>query len=117
MVHDVFDPNTIGQWINDIKGTVGLVREGLRFLPKGPEREKAEEKIIQAEEALNRSEANLAKGLGYHLCKCTFPPQIMLWDEKQKAHICPRPECGHRYGAEQDGDASGEPSGPHAWMR
>ena len=34
--------------------------------------------IEKAEKALRASEAELAKALGYKLCQCTFPPQIML---------------------------------------
>ena len=28
------------------------------------------------------------------LCDCTFPPQIMLWQEARKAHVCPNEACG-----------------------
>ncbi len=53
--------------------------KGIRSeLPKGPEAERTGEQIERAEKALRAAEAQLAKELGYNLCQCTFPPQIML---------------------------------------
>jgi hypothetical protein len=52
-------------------------------------------KIKAAEEALKRADVALAQKLGFKLCDCTFPPQIMLWHEKEKVTKCPRTECGH----------------------
>jgi hypothetical protein len=34
--------------------------------------------LEQADKAAQIAEAEMAKGLGYELCTCTFPPQIML---------------------------------------
>ena len=60
---------------------------GLRdLLPKGPDADKAQEQIERAEQALATSEAELAKALGYHLCQCTFPPQIMLSKGRHAVH-------------------------------
>jgi hypothetical protein len=71
--------------------------KGIRSeLPQGPKADDAQRQIERAEQALKLSEAELAKALGYKLCECTFPPQIMLWNEQEDAHICPRPECGHQ---------------------
>jgi len=47
-----------------------------------------------ADEILKRSDSKLAKELGYELCQCTYPPQIMLWDQKRQAYYCPNPDCG-----------------------
>jgi hypothetical protein len=115
-VDDMVDPSALGQWLSDCKMAIDLVRAGVGLLPKGPERDEAEAQVVQAEEALQRSEATVAKELGYHLCKCTFPPQIMLWDEKQNANVCPRAECGHHVGGKPATDAAIEVSGPNAWM-
>jgi hypothetical protein len=57
-------------------------------------RDEVEAKIHAAEEALQKANVALAQAWDYHLCQCTFPPQIMLWREKEKGHFCPRPECG-----------------------
>jgi hypothetical protein len=64
-------------------------------LLKGRSGDEAEQKIKAAEEALKRADVALAQKLGFKLCDCTFPPQIMLWHEKEKVTKCPRTECGH----------------------
>lgn len=42
----------------------------------------------------NPSEAELAKKLGYKLCRCSFPPEIMLWNKDHGASFCPK--CNDR---------------------
>jgi len=56
----------------------------------------AEQKIAAAEAALKRADATLAQKLGFQLCHCTYPPQIMLWHKHEKVTKCPRAECGRR---------------------
>lgn len=34
--------------------------------------------LEQAEQAVQHAKVKLADELGYNLCKCTFPPQIVL---------------------------------------
>ena len=59
--------------------------KGIRAeLPTGPKSQQIKEQIDKAEGALKASEAELAKALGYKLCQCTFPPQIMLWSERTR---------------------------------
>jgi cellobiose-specific phosphotransferase system component IIA len=70
--------------------------KGIRSeLPKGPEADKAQQQIEKAEAALKTSHAQLAKSLGFKLCKCSFPPPIMLWHAADRLHICPA--CGDRF--------------------
>jgi hypothetical protein len=90
-----FDPNQIGEWLRDGKLAIDFLKGALNVLPRGADRTKATEQVEQAEAALGRSEAAVAKELGFPLCHCTFPPQIMLWKEAERAYLCPRPECGH----------------------
>jgi hypothetical protein len=56
--------------------------------------DEVETQIHAAEEAFQMSKIALAKEWGYNLHDCTFPPQIMLWKESERAHVCS--ECGHR---------------------
>ena len=58
--------------------------------------QKMETRIHAAEQAFQMSKVALAREWGYNLHDCTFPPQIMLWNEREGAHVCPNPECGHR---------------------
>jgi hypothetical protein len=76
------DPNT---WIllktgfDTFRSAVGLVRDTEKALG----RDETSNKVINA--ALDHAvgtaaiaEVEIAKGLGYELCKCQFPPTIML---------------------------------------
>ena len=83
----------ISDYIHLSKDSIDLLRAALTMLPKGQKKDEAEHKLRTAEEALRRSDAALALKLGYQLCQCTFPPQIMLWDESTKTKKCER--CGH----------------------
>ena len=76
------------------KDALGLLKDSYALLPKGPQRDQAVAKIAHAEESLNRADVALAKSLGYTLCQCTFPPQIMLWRERDRSTVCPNPDCG-----------------------
>jgi hypothetical protein len=78
------------------KDALDLIKAAIPLLPKGQRREEAERTIAAAEEMLRRSDVELAKSLGMKLCDCTFPPQIMLWREAEKARICPNPQCNKR---------------------
>jgi hypothetical protein len=64
---------------------IGLIRESLDSLkslkdlfPKGTKREQVEFKLADAERQIELAESQIALSLGYKLCKCTFPPAIML---------------------------------------
>jgi hypothetical protein len=51
-------------------------------LPKGPVADRAATEIAKAEEALKASEAELARALGYRLCRCEFPPRLCAGRKK-----------------------------------
>ena len=64
-------------------------------LPKSDKKkEEAGLALERAEAALKRSDAALAQTLGYQLRQCTFPPQIMLWNEELQQTACPN--CGRK---------------------
>ena len=84
----------VADYIRLSKDALDLARSGWALLPKSEKRDEAEKRFHAAEEALKRSDAALAEKLGYSLCQCTFPPQIMLWHEKERVTRCPRAECG-----------------------
>jgi hypothetical protein len=90
------DPTALGQWMTDAKLCLDLVKSTVSMIPKGQERQKIDKSLAQAEDALGRADVSLAQQLGYHLCQCTFPPQIMRWRENEKSFRCPREECGRR---------------------
>ena len=86
----------ISEFIQAGRSAIELLKNALSLMPKGGDRDELERKVQAAEDALRRSDAKLAKELGMHLCDCTMPPQIMLWREREQAHVCPNPECGRK---------------------
>jgi hypothetical protein len=79
-----------------------LMKEVIQFLmqvkdllPTDPKRQGVERRLIEAERSLQMAEAQVAKALGYPLCRCTWPPQIMLSKGlKGQDEIFGCPRCG-----------------------
>jgi hypothetical protein len=90
-------PDILGV-ITGVKGVVETLRSAKELLPASKTKDEIESKLAEAEIALKKSDARLAKELGYELCQCTFPPSIMLWKEREKAHVCQNPECQRKIG-------------------
>jgi hypothetical protein len=84
------------EWLTAAKTTLDIFKGIRSELPTGSKYDLVQKEIEKAETSLSLSEAKLADALNYHLCQCTWPPQIMLWREKEKAYVCDRPECGRR---------------------
>ena len=82
-------------YLTAAKSALDIIKGIRSELPRGPEADKAQEQINKAEEALSVSKAQLAKGFGFKLCKCTLPPPIMLWRKAERAYFCP--ECDDRF--------------------
>ena len=61
-----------------LKGALGLAKDVKDLLPAGKQKQLIESKLEAAEKESGLAEAQLAQSLGYHLCRCMFPPQIML---------------------------------------
>ena len=91
------DIQAISEYLTLGKDSLGLLKEAAALLPRGPKKEAAEKQLLAAEQALARDNATLAKQQGMRLCDCTMPPQVMLWREGEKAHVCPNPQCGRRH--------------------
>lgn len=80
------DPITIAGAATAIKTTfdalrsaIGLLKDAKGILPAGDQREAAiSQALATAESSSKIAEAEIAKSLGYELCKCEFPPTPML---------------------------------------
>jgi len=73
------------------KNLINVLKEIKALVPNPEDRNRLDEKIESAERELAISEAAAARDLGYQLCQCTFPPQIMLFTgKKQSQYQCPR---------------------------
>ena len=88
------DPTEVAGYVTAAKSAVDIMKSVLALMPKGENKDALKQKITDVEQALKRTDAKLAHELGYKLCQCTFPPQIMLWKEKEKLYACPNQDCG-----------------------
>jgi hypothetical protein len=77
------------------KSALDIIKGIRSELPKSPEADRAQQKIADAELALETSKAQLAKHLGFRLCQCSFPPPIMLLRASEKAYFCSK--CDNRF--------------------
>jgi hypothetical protein len=92
----MIDPTEAGTWFVAAKAGVEALKSAWSLLPRGADKDALASKIEEAEQAIERADAKLAKELGYKLCRCTFPPQIMLWQKSTNSDVCPNPACNHR---------------------
>lgn len=60
--------------------------------------------IDQAKKALDHEKFKLATAVGYPLCRCTFPPQIVTKQPEGRGYIC-----------ENCGDTHADPKTPGVW--
>jgi hypothetical protein len=61
-----------------VRSAIGLVKETKDLLPEGEKKAAITVALATAESSAGIAEAEVAKALGYELCKCTYPPTIML---------------------------------------
>lgn len=73
----MFDLKVFSDGVSLLGSVVSTVKSVIDILPKR-DKEDALQKLHEAEEKLQIAQSQMAKGLGYELCKCTWPPQIML---------------------------------------
>lgn len=72
---------------------LSLVKNAKDLLPNSPQKQAADKTLDEAEKAFRIAESQAAKELGYNLCQCTWPPQIMLFTGKKYHFKCPK--CGY----------------------
>jgi hypothetical protein len=63
--------------LRPLRAAIGLVKDAKELLPK-EKSEVVNAALATAESSSLIAEAEMAKALGYELCKCTFPPTIMV---------------------------------------
>jgi hypothetical protein len=79
------DPNLYTTALTGVKLAFDTLRAGLSLLkdakdalPPGDKAKAVETAIEQSEKQFGVAEAQMAQAFGYQLCKCQFPPVIML---------------------------------------
>jgi hypothetical protein len=62
-----------------LRSAMGLLKDAKELLPPGDQRQQAiTQALATAESSSKIAEAEVAKALGFELCKCQFPPTPML---------------------------------------
>lgn len=61
-----------------IRAMFGVFRDVKDTLPTDEQRQALESAIHQSEQQFAIAEAQMAQALGYQLCRCEFPPNIMV---------------------------------------
>ena len=60
------------------KEAISAMKALQKLFPNSKEKEAATKLLDQAEKSFKIAETEAAKELGYMLCRCTWPPQIMV---------------------------------------
>ena len=96
------DPITIASAISAAKiafdamrSAIALLKDTRDLLPKDEKTAAITEALLTAESSSRIAEAEIANALGYELCKCTFPPTIMLTvgEHNGRPKLGPVSEC------------------------
>ena len=90
----MIDPVQAAEWVAAGRAVVELMRSTSALMPRGRDRDAIAKRLDEAGEALELSNARLARELGYPLCRCVFPSKPMLWDRGRGAFVCREPGCG-----------------------
>jgi hypothetical protein len=100
------DPMTIMAGVSAVKtafetlrSAIGLVRETKDLLPNDAKTAVITAALDNAETSSKLAEAEVAKALGYELCKCEFPPTPVLTvgmsaREPKSGPVFECPKCG-----------------------
>jgi hypothetical protein len=70
------DLASIGEVFTLLRTALGAVKDAKELLPKHQQKV-VDETLEKADLASKVAEAKLAQELGYQICQCTWPPQIM----------------------------------------
>jgi predicted RNA-binding Zn-ribbon protein involved in translation (DUF1610 family) len=103
------DPNTVAQGatafktiFDGLRSAIGMLRDLRETEGSGSAEQKklVDQALDRAEQATKVAEAQVAQALGYELCKCKFPPTIMLTvgyahNARHKGTVYECPKCGH----------------------
>jgi hypothetical protein len=80
--------------LDAFRAAIGLLRETKDLLPNDEKTAPINAALAAAESSSRIAEAEIAKALGYELCKCEFPPTPML-----TVGYHTRPTPGYRSGS------------------
>ena len=79
------------------KEAIHLLQSANNQLPPGEAQQVIQEKIEEAERAIQHGHAEMGLSLGFQLCHCTWPPQVMAsskYSEETHVELFTCPKCG-----------------------
>ena len=85
------DFNLLKEGFGLLGTAVAILNKGKDLIPHLEKKQELEKALKEAEEKFGAGKALIAKELGYVLCRCSFPPQIMLTVGDEYHWKCP--EC------------------------
>jgi len=80
-----------------LKEAIGLVHSANDQLPAGEQQKAIQQKIQEAERLIQVGHASVGQSLGFQLCHCTWPPQVMAssgYNEKTQVEQFTCSNCG-----------------------
>jgi hypothetical protein len=96
MADEVTVLGQLTQAFDALRATIGLAKGTVDSISDLRERAAAKKSVEELERSAQLAEADMAKAFGYQLCRCKFPPQVMLTvgfnDNGDYKHQCPA--CG-----------------------
>lgn len=90
------DINTGAAIFSLLDQSLGLLKKSRDVMPDSKEKKELSKKLAEVEAAYHIAEAKAAQELGYELCKCSWPPQIMLISADGQAECS---KCKRRTGS------------------
>ena len=72
---------------------LSVFKKAKDLLPDSKEKDDATKALETAESSFKVAEAQLAQSMGFELCQCSWPPNIMLYRHELDEHHCS--ECGN----------------------
>ena len=70
--------------LTTLKEAIALVHSANDQLPAGESQKAIQQKIEEAERAIQLGHATMGQSLGFQLCHCTWPPQVMASSKYSK---------------------------------
>ncbi len=83
--------------LTTLKEAIGLVHSANDQLPKDDKQKAIQQKVEEAEQLIQAGHAGVGESLGFQLCHCTWPPQVMAsseYSEKTQIEQFTCPNCG-----------------------
>ncbi len=108
---DLPDAHTVKTAMDAVKNgldlfrtAIGLAKDSKELLSDPGKQAAFTKGLDEADKASRLAEVQIAQALGYHLCQCTFPPQVMLSsgrsEKGRELFMCSR--CGKQEPSPQE---------------